>query len=129
MPSIAQVVIDHYNGVEPQPTQVVAPAKPAKRAAPVLTEQDHERKRTVLNALSRGTWTVEFIKADGTHSCMECTRDSRLIPSDPTQINVADPSKTHTAEHLVHVYSLDRQGWRSFDIQRLKKIYEKTEAL
>ncbi len=130
MPSIAQVVIDHYNGVQTEPAPAKPARKPARPSTPELTQADRDRKDSVVNALKHGTWIVEFIKADGSQSCMECTRDGRLLPNDPTQIRVADPAQeAQAAEHLVHVYSFDRDGWRSFDIRRLLKFYKKVEQL
>lgn len=128
MPSIAQVVVDHYNGVTtptPKPVKVVK-AKPVQEP---LTEVQVALKESTINALRVGVWTVEFIKADGTHSTMECTLDQRYIPQPaPGELKVASPDRSHV-EHLVAVYAIDRAGWRSFDIRRFKTCYKKQEAL
>jgi hypothetical protein len=78
------------------------------------------------NTLHVGIWTLEFTKVDGTPAVMECTLDPKhLPPIDPTKITVSP--RTEVAEHLLHVYSTDRQGWRSFVVPNVTKIYKKVE--
>ena len=74
--------------------------------------------------LSVGKWIVEFTKVDGTPAVMECTLDPKLTP--PLKEGVEPrPEK----DDLIHVYSLDRQGWRSFKVANVKAFYPKPESL
>lgn len=74
--------------------------------------------------LEHGTWIVEFMKVDGTPTVMECTLDPRLLP--PLKESLTPRPEQ---EHLLHVYALDRVGWRSFILANVKKFYPKPEAL
>lgn len=71
--------------------------------------------------LQHGTWIVEFTKTDGTPAVMECTLDDRLLP----QAEATEGAKRTEPEHLLHAYSLDRQGWRSFVVANVKAFYRK----
>lgn len=74
--------------------------------------------------LEHGAWVVEFTKVDGSHAIMECTLDPRLLPPKP-----ADLANRTEKPDLLHVYSLDRAGWRSFKVENVKSIYPKPECL
>lgn len=77
--------------------------------------------------LSRGTWIIEFVKIDGTNSIMEATLDAKLLPSsDPTVFAGAGRAPQ---PHLFYVYAVDRQGWRSFVINNITKMYRPGEEL
>ena len=67
-----------------------------------------------------GKWIIEFEKVDGTSTVMECTLDPALLPP-PKEGTVSRPEK----EDLVHVYSLDRNGWRTFKVAKVKSFYPK----
>jgi murein endopeptidase len=59
---------------------------------------------------------------------MECTLDPKLLPVlDPAMLNVKPRNEEPEAEHLLHVYATDRQGWRSFVVPNVTKIYKKVE--
>jgi hypothetical protein len=100
MSSIAQILIDKWEG-----------------NAPALRED-------YRNKLQHGTWIVEFTKTDGTPATMECTLDPLYLPP-------ANPDSQGRPEqdHLLHVYSVDRAGWRSFVVENVKSFYRKPEAL
>lgn len=135
MPSIASMVLDHYNGVKPITADDSIPFPPAPSArkpkrqpspAIVMTEGMLKNKEMLRNTLSVGVWTLEFTKVDGTPSVMECTLDKKFLPPiDPTKISVSP--RAEVAEHLLHVYSTDRNGWRSFVVPNVTKIYKKVE--
>jgi hypothetical protein len=153
MPSIASMVLDHYNGVKPITADdsipfppAPSPRKPKRQPSPpiAMTEGMLKNKEMLRNTLHVGIWTLEFTKIDGTPAVMECTLDPKhLPPIDPTKISVCtldpkhlppiDPTKisvsprSEVAEHLLHVYSTDRQGWRSFVVPNVTKIYKKVE--
>lgn len=72
--------------------------------------------------LEHGVWIVEFKKVDGTDTTMECTLDPKLLPIQESQ----KPARV-VNDDVVAVYSLDRQGWRSFRVDRVKACYPKPE--
>jgi len=93
--------------------------KPVKPVIVMTAQQLAERER-IREQLQIGTSIVEFTKVDGTKSIMECTLDPALLPP-------ADPAVTSTRpgqNHLLHVYAVDRQGWRSFLVNNVTRIYK-----
>lgn len=100
MTSIAQLLLDKWQG-----------------NTNGLKEEYKER-------LKSGVWVVEFTKVDGTPTVMDCTLDPRLLPP---QLNESTTPRVEQ-DHLLSVYSLDRQGWRSFTVANVKNFYQKFEA-
>lgn len=129
MPSLTQAILDRMNGIQPEPTP--SPKKAARESRAPLTEGEKKNQEMLKNSLRVGAWMVEFTKVNGEKAVMECTLDPRLLPNDPTKINPVAPTTGAAAatEDLIHVYSLDRQGWRSFVSTRVTKLYKKPEAL
>jgi hypothetical protein len=89
----------------------------------------------VRSLLQKQPITVTFIKADGSERAMNCTLSHDLIPPTPvTQSNtagtdaiVAESKKPRkpAAEPdpaVIKVYDLEAKSWRSFRMDRLKKI-------
>lgn len=108
----------------------VAPSarKPKRVAAePVLmTEAMLQDKESIREVLREGVHTVVFKKVDGSTATMDCTLDPVHLPQiDPTKINVRPRSETPEPEHLLHVYSIDRAGWRSFVVPNVLSIEAK----
>jgi len=84
-----------------------------------------EKKADLISKLQHGVWMVEFDKVDGSPSTMECTLDGRYLPP------AADP-KGHSRvvkPDLLHVYALDRVGWRSFKVLNVTRFYQKVDSL
>ncbi len=102
--TITQALLDHWTG-----SSLDVPA---------------ESKQYYLERLAHGVWMLEFVKADGTTSLMECTLDERLLP--PTR---TDTTPRPEPAHLIHVYALDRGGWRSFRTANVKNFYPKSESM
>lgn len=136
MPSIASMVLDHYNGVRPITADdsipfppAPSPRKPKRQPMTpiVMTEQMLDVKEAIRSTLKDGVWVVNFTKVDGTLAVMECTLDPELLPNDPTKINPVAPTTgaASAAEHLLHVYAVDRQGWRSFVVPNVISIARK----
>ena len=123
--SIASIVLDHCNGVQPEPL----PRKPrsAKVIHRPLTEDELQTKATMIECLKHGSWIVEFTKVDGSSATMECTLDSSLLPK--TASTEIAPDTRVLAEHLIHVYAIDRKGWRSFVVTNVTKMYRSLEDL
>ena len=85
----------------------------------------------VKSLLQKSTITVTFVKADGTDREMLCTLNWDFIPSSaitPTGMpvdGIVKESKKPRKEpdpHSLRVFDLDKQEWRSFRFDRLKKI-------
>ena len=87
----------------------------------------------VRGLLQNSEVTVTFTKADGTDRDMLCTLDHSRIP-----VSVAKPVSTTAAvdgivreskkpkkepdPHSIRVFDLEKQEWRSFRFERLKKV-------
>ena len=85
----------------------------------------------VKSLLQKSTITVTFVKADGTDREMLCTLNWDFIPSSaitPTGMpvdGIVKESKKPRKEpdpHSLRVFDLEKQEWRSFRFDRLKKI-------
>lgn len=88
--------------------------------------------RSLLNAQEI---TVTFTKADGTDRDMKCTLNWDLMPPAPHKVQTGpvDGIVTESAKKprkepkepdpgVIKVYDLEAQAWRSFRMDRLKKI-------
>jgi hypothetical protein len=87
----------------------------------------------VRGLLQNGEITVTFTKADGTDRDMLCTLDGSRIP-----VSVAKPISTTAPVdgivresrkprkepdlHSIRVFDLEKQEWRSFRFERLRKV-------
>lgn len=92
----------------------------------------------VRTLLQTSTITVTFVKADGTNREMLCTLDHSKIPPAPVKTVNLTASSTANVDgltesiekkvrkqpdpHSIRVFDLDKQEWRSFRFDRLKKI-------
>jgi len=89
----------------------------------------------VNSLLNKQEITVQFTKADGTDRDMKCTLNWDLIPPQPQKTTtgpvdgiVLESAKKPRKEPkepdpaVIKVYDLEAQAWRSFRMDRLKKI-------
>lgn len=93
----------------------------------------------VRSLLQQQPITVTFVKADGTDREMLCTLNHDLIPPAPVKtVTVVTSGSTANLDglteakekkarrqpdpHSIRVFDLDKQEWRSFRFDRLKKI-------
>lgn len=83
----------------------------------------------VRSLLQTSTITVTFVKADGTDREMLCTLDHSQIPETPVKIKSVDGIVRESAKprkepdpHSIRVFDVEKQEWRSFRFDRLKKI-------
>lgn len=118
MTSIISAPNNIINGLPP------AAPQPAKQ---IDLEMAATKKQELRTKLWSGAWFVEFTKVDGTNAVMECTLDPKLIPerATSTTAGAARPEKPD----LLHVYALDREGWRSFRVLNVLNIVPKPDAL
>lgn len=64
--------------------------------------------------------TVKFRKLDGAERVMRCTLDFSKIPDihKPKDVNMAKIFKLVTQHKMVHVFDLDKKGWRTVPFER-----------
>lgn len=102
-------------------------------------QEADENDRVIMREWVRGLLqqqpiTVTFVKADGTDREMRCTLNHALIPPAPAPMItgrvdgiVTESTKPRHAPKepdpaVVKVYDLEAAAWRSFRMDRLKKI-------
>ncbi len=61
--------------------------------------------------------TVTFLKKDGTQRVMRCTRSPSQIPED-----LQPKNGTNDSETSIRVFDLDKNEWRSFIVENVKRI-------
>ena len=88
----------------------------------------------IKGLLNNGEVTVTFTKADGTDREMLCTLDGAKIPVKTVSVSTSSAVVSDTIvkenkkprkepdPHSVRVYDLEKQEWRSFRFDRLKKV-------
>lgn len=86
-----------------------------------------EAKEQLATTMKQGVWVIEFTKVDGTPATMECTLDPDILAQagelhETTSTRESNPT-------VLRVYAVDRQGWRSFKVLNLTKIYRQPEVL
>jgi hypothetical protein len=102
--------------------QLIARWVDAKTGEPQTVPLPTATKADYVTVLGNGVWVVEFTKVDGTPSVMEVTLDPTIVPPTPVKEGKAPREEK---DHLIHAYSPDRGGWRSFTIANIKKFYRK----
>lgn len=70
-----------------------------------------------LLADDKNPTTVTFMKKDGTQRVMRCTRSPTQIPEDQHPKN-----GTGDSESTLRVFDLDKNEWRSFIVENVKRI-------
>ena len=90
----------------------------------------------VNSLLNKQEITVQFTKADGTERDMKCTLNWDLIPAQPDKNITTGPVDGIVLESakkprkepkepdpaVIKVFDIEAQAWRSFRMDRLKKI-------
>jgi hypothetical protein len=88
----------------------------------------------IKSLLQKSEITVTFVKADGTDREMLCTLDSSRIPAMPDVTILSNSTKNvdglveskkprkQPDPHSLRVFDLEKQEWRSFRFDRLKKV-------
>ena len=83
----------------------------------------------VRGLLTNSEVTVTFTKADGTDRDMLCTLDHSRIPISPAKpvsvdgiVRESRKPKKEPDPHSIRVFDLEKQEWRSFRFERLKKV-------
>ena len=95
----------------------------------------HIMRDWIRSLLDKQPITVTFTKADGTDRTMRCTLNVTFIPQKPPMVSITgrvdglvteskrprrEPKEPDPA--VIKVYDLDAGAWRSFRMDRLKKI-------
>jgi hypothetical protein len=79
----------------------------------------------IKSLLQQGSITVTFVKADGTDREMLCTLNPDKLPTVTAPIDgIVKEAKERKKpdEHSLRVFDLDKNEWRSFRFDRLKKV-------
>jgi hypothetical protein len=85
----------------------------------------------VRSLLQKGPVTVVFTKADGTDREMRCTLDHNQIPEAPVKpvsapvdgiVRESKKPRKEPDPHSIRVFDLDKNEWRSFRFERLRKV-------
>ncbi|NBR24003.1 MAG: DUF2693 domain-containing protein [Micrococcales bacterium] len=87
----------------------------------------------IRGLLQNSEATVTFTKADGTDRDMLCTLDHSRIPVRPVApttstapvdgiVRESRKPKKEPDPHSIRVFDLEKQEWRSFRFERLKKV-------
>jgi len=65
--------------------------------------------------------TIKFTKADGSPRIMRCTLDFSKIPQKdkPKSVNIQHIIKLIQKNKIMHVYDLEKKGWRSVPFERV----------
>ena len=111
-----------------------------KGAPGTAYQEADDTNRTIMrdwvrSLLQKQPITVTFVKADGSERDMSCTLNHDLIPPAPVVqsstvgvdgivVESKKPRKPSPEPDpaVIKVYDLEAQGWRSFRMDRLKKI-------
>lgn len=66
--------------------------------------------------------TIKFKKKDGTERIMRATLDFTKIPEPdkPKSVNIQQILKLIQQNKIMHVYDLDKKGWRSVPFDRVE---------
>lgn len=104
-----------------------APGTQYQEADDQVKEQIREWVRGLLQ---NSEVTVTFTKADGTDRDMLCTLDHSRIPVSavkPVQsvdgiVRESRKPRKEPDPHSIRVYDLEKQEWRSFRFERLRKV-------
>lgn len=79
----------------------------------------------IKSLLQKGSITVTFTKADGTDREMLCTLDLTKLPPVAAPVDgIVKEAKERKKpdEHSLRVFDLEKNEWRSFRFDRLKKV-------
>ena len=81
---------------------------------------------SIIDVLDRirdaGVVKVKFTKKDGTERIMKCTLDFDQIPNEhkPKKVDVSQILKLAKNAKIVHVFDLEKIGWRSIPLDRVE---------
>lgn len=83
----------------------------------------HIMRDWVKSLLQKGPVMVTFVKADGTEREMKCTLSYDFLPVTPASTTLAESKpRKQPDEHSLRVFDLDKNEWRSFRFERLRKV-------
>lgn len=72
---------------------------------------------------------IKFIKQDDSIRRMRCTLDFKKIPvkDHPKNVDIPKILKLVQKNKIMHVYDLDKKGWRSVPFERVEYMDTKTQ--
>ncbi len=99
--------------------------KPMAVLAPVMIKKTDivSRGQELRELIAKGEVTVTFTKQNGDRVEMRCTTKEDLIPMEKRPKVVSEETlNTAADQNLFKVYATDRQGWRSFRLERVSHV-------
>ena len=108
------------------PFQTFANA-PALGARPKTEQKTMKLRDQLLADLHAGEVEIYFTTVKNEQRVMRCTLNESMIPEparvtqSPAPVKIAPEQN----QNLIKVYAIDRQGWRSFHLDRVSKIISK----
>ena len=82
----------------------------------------YDAKHWVTNLLRENIVSVDFIKKDGTYRSMRCTLLSEKINENIFPDNKNVLNLFHGVNPHVTVWDLDENGWRTFNMDTVRKF-------
>jgi hypothetical protein len=82
---------------------------------------DTPEKKRITRLLERGIHEVTWRSKDG-RKVMQATLDDKYIPGSALMGTGVSTNQTQRGAETVRVYSVDRQGWRSFNVNSVLSI-------
>ena len=79
-------------------------------------------RNDIREFLLDGIIEVTFTKVDGTKRKMNCTLNYEHIPEDMKPLNLVKGEKVLQNLDIVKVFDTEKQGWRSFAVEKVKYI-------
>lgn len=76
-------------------------------------------KQEIVEQLKAKVLKVTFTKVDGTERIMNCTLREDILPQAESMQEY--DSRNH-GDHIVPVWDIDKEAWRSFRLENLKAV-------
>ena len=83
--------------------------------------EDTEEKTRMRTVLQKGIHTVTWNSAAG-EKTMQATLDTNYIPADKQNFRNKPKTQGEKGSQVIAVYSVDREGWRSFNVNSVISI-------
>jgi hypothetical protein len=82
-------------------------------------------KSNIQSELTKGPLLVTFTKKDGTLRDMKCTLAEWLLPQ--AEKKDSAPQVVVENDNLIKAFDLEKQAWRSFNVDSVISIFETNE--
>ena len=80
-------------------------------------------KTTLIDHLKVGEVTITFLKKDSDQErVLKCTLQDAILPAPIVKTQNKDGSARKRPDHIVVVWDVEAEGWRSFHFDSIKEI-------